>query len=111
MAKVGIDFGTSNSSVIWHHNNRDISLLMDTRLVEIPAAPSTVFINRRNEIQCGYEINNSNHDADKAQVVYSLKTKLRDDQDNGLIYGFDKWDLLKHYFKYLTQTSHTNKVC
>lgn len=24
MAKVGIDYGTSNSSVIWHHNNRDM---------------------------------------------------------------------------------------
>ena len=127
MAKVGVDFGTTNSSIIMLLKDETGSLLARSLLDNNRNYErSLIYVQRTGEIKCGDEIdNNFLRLANNVGLIYNLKEKLLDENFNSVfvchgekrewkdtqvfnktnddknIICYDKWQLLEKYMSYL----------
>lgn len=113
MAKVGIDFGTTNSSVMFYDkgNGNFVSLLRKGDAeseLSVTYAPSEVMVNKNHQIVCGWNISEAYHRSPRSSVIYNLKEKLLNDTENFKIFEFDKWELLKHFMQYLINNANNS---
>lgn len=109
MAKVGIDFGTSNSSVMFKMDGSMRSLLRNGDASSEPTiyfAPTEVFVRKDGSIGCGWEISDANRKRSSNELIRSFKEKLVDDSDNRLICGKDKWEYYKKFIQYLINNAN-----
>lgn len=111
MANVGIDFGTSNSSVMFYNKEgRLVSLL---RKEESPSAapvgfvPTEVYLKKNGTFSCGWEISEAVRSTNLSEnLVRNLKEKLIDDTYTGTILGYDKWYLFQSFMQYLINNAN-----
>ena len=86
MAKVGVDFGTTNSSIIMLLKDATGSLLARSLLDNNRNYErSLIYVQRTGEIKCGDEIdNNFLRLANNVGLIYNLKEKLLDENFNSV---------------------------
>ncbi len=115
MADVGIDFGTTNSSVIWISRTEQVLSLLSSpkpNAITVPHVPTLLYIRKaplgKTNIVCGLDIGEDEKFSPDGSLVTNLKTKLRNATDIEPIFGIDKWDLFSHFLKYLVNNANTS---
>lgn len=115
MADVGIDFGTTNSSVIWiTRTEQAVSLLSspNPNKITVPHVPTLLYIRKqplgKTNIACGLEISDEEKCVPDGFLVTNLKTKLRNTTENEQIFGVDKWELFGRFLQYLVNNANTS---
>lgn len=111
MAKVGIDFGTTNSSIYFYNSatKEYESLLRNKNDISVTYAPSELYIKKSKEIICGWNIAEPYRESKKS-IIFNLKEILLNDSNNEKIYGIDKWDLFKAYMLYLINNANKSPI-
>lgn len=121
MTRVGIDFGTTNTSIFYTYNGNDNSLIKNSDELTVESCPSLIEIIRENgNITCKYgyqllstHIKNITGKAKGGKVSYtvvkSMKTILGDDSQLS-ISGINKWESAKKYFTLLLNDANKNMI-
>lgn len=130
--KIGIDFGTTNSSVytlVYDSQRKERvarSMLLDKDRHEASSVPTVLKVSR-DSILCGHEIGYGALQG--TTVIYNLKERLLDDYNNEkYVYEdnrsgwkkeneirsndkvYDKWELFRAYMKYLLKNVVDNNM-
>ena len=121
MTRVGIDFGTTNTSIFYTYNGNDNSLIKNSDDLTVESCPSLIEIIRENgniTFNYGYQLLGTHikniigkNKGGKASytVIKSMKTILGDDSQL-LINGINKWELAKKYFTLLLNDANKNMI-
>lgn len=121
MAKVGIDFGTSNSSVVLKVRIRDKKVVRSLLRVNssncnsnlVDSVPTEVFITKENKKLCGFDIRESIRDAGDKNLCRNFKEKLINDDEKFIkIDGKEeeKWEFYKTYMQYLIKNANNSQT-
>ena len=106
MAKIGIDFGTVNSSVVWKKDGEIRTLLRNDNDAEVLFAPSIVQY-KNGVVKSGWQIPTTETliNSANSHTIKNLKALLGNDQYDEEVFGKDKWELAKLYLTYLLTTA------
>lgn len=108
MAWVGIDFGTTNSSVMFRDRDNTMRGLLHNGPREAFSAPTELYILRNGTVRCGWEIGDTYRRSSPPELIRNLKERLLDDTDDQKISGRDKWELFQLYMQYLINDANTS---
>ncbi len=105
----GIDYGTSNTSVMVRVDDMNRSLLRsgdDSSDAVQTYAPSEVHMRKNGTYACGHQISEAVRVKSGSDMIRNLKTHLIDDADKELINGKDKWDVFDAYMLYVINNAN-----